>query len=252
MPYQATVYNLMISYPSDAEKEALAVKDCINRWNDTNSSQRGIVLHPRDYRTHAPAVLAAPEDQRPQAVINDYVLPADWLIAVFKNRIGTSTGKFESGTLEEIEEFRKSNPYKPISVYFYAEALNRKVKKYKAHLLGIWKKYKDCEELYRELNVDLSLITDKNTFLRQKFVDLKKITEKNAYILLREIANDTNCIAVKSSFYREETKIETNGHRYIGFDLALENLRQKGLIEKKDAVEEIFALTELGRQELKP
>ena len=65
-------------------------------------------------------------------MINNYLLgQSDWLIAIFKDKFGTSTGKAESGTLEEIELFLKFEPRRPVSIYFYLESQNEKVRQYK-------------------------------------------------------------------------------------------------------------------------
>ena len=250
MPYQATVYTLMISGPSDAEEEKRVLRDCVNRWNDANSGNSTILLHPSDYRTGAPAVLANPEDERPQAVINEFVVkPSDWLIAVFKDKFGTPSGKAESGTLEEIQLFRKLNPEKPISVYFYVASRDRKVKKYKKQLKGLWKEYKDCNELRNEFSANLSQIVYNDTYFRHKFIDWRGRIEDRAQILLTEIAHDANGTAVVSMFTPKEMKIETNGHKYIGFDTAFKHLYQRGLIENIDGKGEAFRLTDSGKGE---
>lgn len=252
MSYQATVYTLMISGPSDAEEEKRALKDCVNRWNDANSDHSTIVLHPLDYRTGAPAILANPEDERAQGVINELVVkPSDWLIAIFKDKIGTPTGKAESGTLEEIELFRKLNPQKPISVYFYVATRDRKVKKYKKQLTGIWKEYKDCNDLRNEFSTNLSQIVYKNAYFRHKFIDWRRKTEDRAQILLSEMGHDANGIVTVSVFAGEEKKIETNGHKYVGFETALEHLYRRRLIERTGAQDEVYMLTDLGKQEIK-
>ncbi|MFH1287196.1 MAG: hypothetical protein ABII25_00670, partial [bacterium] len=138
MSYQATVFNLMISCPSDAKDGQEVVRKSINNWNDKHSERNQIVLLPLYYETHVPAVLAEPGDERPQAVINDYIVRmSDWLIVIFKNKIGTPTGRADSGTLEEIQLFRKLYPYRPVSVYFYEQTEDEKVKEYKDKLPGI-------------------------------------------------------------------------------------------------------------------
>jgi hypothetical protein len=54
---------------------------------------------------------------RPQSLINEqFVLDADILIGVFWTRLGTPTGREESGTVEEVREFLARG--KPVLIYF--------------------------------------------------------------------------------------------------------------------------------------
>jgi hypothetical protein len=57
-------------------------------------------------------------EERAQGIINKkLVSTSHLLIAVFRSRIGSPTGKEISGTVEEIKEFKKAG--KPILLYFY-------------------------------------------------------------------------------------------------------------------------------------
>ena len=251
MSYPSTVYNVMISYPSDAEEERRAIRDCINRWNDVHSEGSGMVLLPLDYKTHVPPLLASQGDERAQAVINEYIVKSsDWLVVVFKNKIGTHTGKAESGTLEEIELFQKSNPQKPISVYFYKETQDDKVKQYKEQLKGIWGEYKDCQDLENNFFINLSQVVNKNTYFQQKLVGSYRRLEEKSKILLVEGAKDTGSLIIVSKLAEQELQIETNGGKYFGYEAAFEYLCRKRLIEKLDPEGEVFSLTDLGKQEV--
>jgi hypothetical protein len=68
---------------------------------------------PVKWETHA-----SPEmGERPQAIINKQVVrDSDILVGIFRTRLGTPTGVAESGTVEEIREFRKKA--KPVLLYF--------------------------------------------------------------------------------------------------------------------------------------
>ncbi|HEV7425146.1 MAG TPA: hypothetical protein VGQ46_02175 [Thermoanaerobaculia bacterium] len=71
------------------------------------------ILEPVLWETHA-----RPEfGDRPQAIINKQIVEGcDILIGAFWTRLGTHTGAAESGTAEEIEEFRAAG--KPVLLYF--------------------------------------------------------------------------------------------------------------------------------------
>lgn len=251
MAYQATVFTLMISCPSDAEDEQKVLREHINRWNDVHSERTAVVLLPSFYKTHVPAILAGPEDERPQAVINEYMITSsDWLIAVFKDKIGTPTGRAESGTLEEIELFRRDNIQKPVSVYFFASSRDEKVAQYKEKLTGIWKEYNGCHDLGQEFFINLSQVVHKSTYFRQKFIDTNRKIEERAQILLTEIANDAKNVVLVSKLIGQELKLETNGCKYVGYEMALDFLCKRRRLERADSKGEVFKLTELGKQEI--
>lgn len=100
MSFQATVVQVMIAGPSDVADEKNAVRDALGRWNATNAESSSCVLLPMSWETHSVPELG----DRPQKLINDQVLAhADVLVAIFWHRLGTPTGQFASGTLEEID-----------------------------------------------------------------------------------------------------------------------------------------------------
>jgi len=63
------------------------------------------MLHAVRWETHSyPAT-----GERPQGIINRQIVDSGHLlIGIFGNRVGTPTGEAQSGTIEEIEEFRKT------------------------------------------------------------------------------------------------------------------------------------------------
>ena len=113
MSYIATVIPVMIASPGDVEQEREEVRNAIYNWNDINSKNTSMILNPIGWETHG-----APEmGDRAQALINKRLLTdCDLLIAVFWTRIGTPTGSYESGTVEEIERHMAED--KPTMIYF--------------------------------------------------------------------------------------------------------------------------------------
>ena len=113
MSYSATVYRVLISSPSDTVKEREAIPEIIYTWNSINSENFNVVLLPVLWETHTTPQMG----DRPQEIINKQIVDSsDILIGTFWTRIGTKTGKSESGTVEEIEEFISSE--KPVLLYF--------------------------------------------------------------------------------------------------------------------------------------
>lgn len=113
MAYQATVVRVFIASPGDVPDERDAIRSVVADWNAVHSLSRKIILEPVGWESHAVPRMGA----RPQAIINSQLLAeADILIAVFWTRLGTATGEYASGTVEEIEEHIKSG--KPAMIYF--------------------------------------------------------------------------------------------------------------------------------------
>lgn len=113
MSYPATVFKVMIASPSDVAAERNIVREVLFEWNTVHADTRQKVLLPVGWETHS-----VPEmGDRPQALINKQILDGcDLLVGVFWTRIGTATGEFVSGTVEEIEEHIKAQ--KPTMLYF--------------------------------------------------------------------------------------------------------------------------------------
>ncbi len=113
MPQKALIYRILVASPSDCVHERRLVPDVISAWNAAHSLATGAILEPVLWETHA-----LPESgDRPQGIINRQLVDnCDILIGTFWTRLGTSTGKAESGTAEEIEEFRSGG--KRVLLYF--------------------------------------------------------------------------------------------------------------------------------------
>lgn len=96
MPHEAIVYNVMIASSSDVEDERRTISDVIFKWNYTHSMNSGKVLIPLRWETHSAPLLGT----RPQDVVNHMVLKhADVFVGIFKDRLGSPTGKEASGTI---------------------------------------------------------------------------------------------------------------------------------------------------------
>lgn len=109
----AVVLNVLIASPSDVAAERDVVTSAIYAWNAAHHPTVGIMLNPVRWETHSyPA-----SGDRPQAIINKQIVESgDILIGIFGHTVGTPTGTAQSGTIEEIEEFRKAGKY--VALYF--------------------------------------------------------------------------------------------------------------------------------------
>ena len=167
MSYQVEVYQILISSPTDVIEEGRIVFEEINRWNSQNSKFFEIVFLPVSWKTHS-----IPEmGDRPQEILNkQFVRDCDALIAIFWTRIGSSTGKAESGTIEEIEELIALE--KPVSLYFsdlpkhQNEIDNVQYKKLKSfkkeqYLKGLVKNFDSHEEFREDIKKRLIKLAEK-------------------------------------------------------------------------------------------
>jgi hypothetical protein len=117
--FSATVYRVLIASPGDLTEEREVIEEVVNSWNASHADAEGIVLLPVRWETHA-----VPEyGDRAQAILNRrLVADCDILIGAFWTRVGTHTGAFESGTVEEIEQFAKAQ--KPALLYFSSREID--------------------------------------------------------------------------------------------------------------------------------
>lgn len=113
MSYESRTFNVMIASPGDVAVQRAIVREEVYEWNAIHSMHRKIVLLPVGWESHS-----SPEmGDRPQGVINKQLLNScDLLVAIFATRLGTDTGKHESGTVEEIKEHIALE--KPAMLYF--------------------------------------------------------------------------------------------------------------------------------------
>jgi hypothetical protein len=162
MSYKATVMKILVASPSDVPEERQAIPEVIYTWNSLHSEDFGVVLLPVKWETHA-----APEmGGRPQGILGDQIVDTcDLLVGTFWTRIGTNTGKAVSGTVEEVDTFRRSQ--KPVMLYFSSRDVDptkidlvqyEQLSKYKDECFedGIVWEYSNIEELKAKLTGHLT------------------------------------------------------------------------------------------------
>lgn len=157
MSFIATAYQVLIASPSDVPEQRKKIPEILNKWNTANSVYYEIVFLPVKWETHA-----VPEmGDRPQAIINKQLVEnSDILIGTFWTKLGSHTGVAESGTVEEIQEFMKSN--KKVMLYFSSVPVMpdsidfqqyEKLKGFKADCQqkGLYDSYSTLEEFEQKL-----------------------------------------------------------------------------------------------------
>ena len=163
MPRESLVYEVLIASPSDVVTERGLLTEVVEDWNSANSRSHGISL--QALRWELDRVPASGE--RPQEILNKQLVEnADILMAVFWARLGTPTGRALSGTVEEIEQFRRKG--KPVLLYFSEAAvphhhdpeqfrlLNEYRKSLEAHTL--YSTFQGPEDLRRRVTRDLARV----------------------------------------------------------------------------------------------
>lgn len=171
MAYQATILNVMIASPSDIAEERQLVRDAIYEWNAIHSKQFGVMLNPVGWETHV-----APEmGNRPQEIINKRILnDADILLGIFWTRLGTETGEYVSGTVEEISKQIKSQkltsiyicdkPIPPSQITEQYQKLQVQIREWMPS--GVLNFYNDLSSFKQKIRDHLSLHIQQNEYIQ--------------------------------------------------------------------------------------
>ncbi|HUY28339.1 MAG TPA: hypothetical protein VMV27_13050 [Candidatus Binataceae bacterium] len=113
MPETIQLFRILLAAPSDIMEEHTLLAGAINDWNVQHGDAVRARVELMNWRTHA----HPDAGRRPQALLNrQFADRADIVIAIFWRRLGSPTGKAESGTVEEIERARRRG--KKVMVYF--------------------------------------------------------------------------------------------------------------------------------------
>lgn len=258
--------------PSDVIAERNTVRDVIHEWNDIHSDTRKVVLLPVGWETHS-----SPEmGDRPQAIINKRVLEkCDVLVGVFWTRIGTNTGEYLSGTVEEIEKHIELG--KPTMLYFsnkpvHPDSIDQdqysKLKEFKqsCQTRGLYETYDDLVEFRQKFFRQLQLkINEDKTFTEETGEEFDTVIQsfksppielsKEAGILLKEASRDPNGMILW--IRGNETHIQINGDNIIPdpsrrtvakWEAAMEELFSNLLIVDTGYKREVFEITDKGFQ----
>ena len=192
MAYQATILNVMIASPSDVAEERQLVRDAIYEWNAIHSKQFGVMLNPVGWENNdAPQM-----GNRPQEIINKSILNnSDILIGIFWTRLGSPTGEYVSGTVEEIYKHSENN--KLASIYISKKSYPDNIDLEQLQLL------RDQTQIW--LKEGLLDFYDNHSLFKQKIKDhLSLHIQHNKYI--QTIVNELNS---------NDTPIETSTKQTI-------------------------------------
>ena len=272
MSYNAKVFNVMIASPSDVASERSIVREVIYDWNAVHSNREGIVLLPVGWESHSSPEMGT----RPQEIINRQTLDkCDLLVGIFGTRIGTDTGEYDSGTIEEIE--RHIALGKPAMVYFskqlgdsdnfdkdqYAklEALRQNYES--RGLYEIYDGDADFKEKFsRQLQIkvnqhEIFQFRDEGIYpslgMEESESNIPQLSDE-AKVLLKEASQGSQGLVLHQPSVTEIT-IWTNGKNVIPnqnpriiakWKAALKELKEAELLENEDHQDELFRITHRG------
>lgn len=263
MSYTAKVYKVMIASPSDVTKERDIIKEVLNDWNAANAEKRKIILFPVGWETHSYPEFGA----RPQDIINKQILKGcDILIGVFWSRIGTSTGKYDSGTIEEIEEHIKMS--KDTMLYFSLAPINpeniiqdqlNKVKEFQDKYKngGLYSTYKDAEEFRKILVKHINFKMNDQKYFdqnpKEEFNNKSNNLSEIAKSILVEGSKDERGIVFRTPTV-QGVIIQANHTNFPGsttresanLGAAIDQLEKEELIKDTGYKRQMFKLTEKG------
>jgi hypothetical protein len=256
MAYDGKVLQVMIACPDDMSKERQIVRDVIYGWNDVHARPNNLIFWPVDWETH----LAPDLHGRPQDIINERLLKhCDLLVGLFGSKLGTPTGKAESGSVEEIKRHQAAG--KPTMIYFSSMVQSNVDPSHLAALQefkewckskGIYRPFSNQDDLREQFARHLPQILYDSPYLKaqaQRTPDLIFPPEviatdpatslsDEAKELLTEAAADRSNQVLKLQFM-SDSYIQTNGKTFgrdagprawARWEFALEQLVDGGLL----------------------
>lgn len=270
MSYSANVYKVMTASPSDVAAERSIVREVLSEWNVVNADIRKQILLSVGWETHS-----VPEmGDRPQAIINKQILHGcDLLVGVFWTRIGTATGEYASGSVEEIEEHIKAN--KPVMLYFSsAPVMPDSVDPEQYRLLkdfrlscqsrGLYESYSDVQDFQSKFYRQLQLKINRDEYFKiedalnlgeifQETINTPSLSKEAAFLLKEAVSDPGGQILLLAHLgghvmqVGEKNLIEDGNERSRAiWEGALEELERHSLIAAATYKRNIFKVTRSG------
>ena len=255
----------MIASPGDVPRERVIAREVTLEWNAINSADRGIALMPVGWDTHSSPSMA----DTAQAVINSQVLAdCDLLIAIFWTRLGTPTGEYASGTVEEIERHIAAG--KSAMIYFSkvpVEADSVNPEQYKALVQfrdslqsrGLVSFFNDSSmfrvDLFRHLSqtVIRDFVGGAENSTAPQSLEEPAISDAARELLFAAVADSSGQILYLQTF--DGVEISTDGRNVIEdqtprttarWEGALTELEQRAFIVARGSKRQVFSVSEHG------
>ncbi|OBS33719.1 DUF4062 domain-containing protein [Pseudomonas syringae] len=272
MSYSAEVFNVMIASPGDVDAERNIVREVLAEWNAIHSAKQKIVLLPIGWESHSSPDMGA----EPQAIINQQILQkCDLLVGIFWTRIGTATGEYASGTVEEIERHVASG--RPAMLYFSSKPVvldtvlpeqYAKLKSFKesCRSRSLHESYETLTEFHTKFNRQLQLKINSHKLFsiaenREQQIVISSQTDipdlsYEATMLLHEASLDSSGVILYLR-HLGGTDLQTNNKNLIDsnerritakWEAALQELLDQKLVIGRGQKGEIYEVTNSGYQ----
>ena len=270
MPFTATVLRLMIASPGDVQAERAIVREVVTEWNSTDGARSNVMLMAIGWETDV-----APEmGDTPQNIIDKRILgDADLLVGMFWTRLGTPTGSYASGAVEEIETHLKAG--KPAILYFSSAPAPpdsvdpdqyRALKDFRdsCKTRGLFATYSDVNDFRRRFSRDLQLMMNSQGVGASGAASesteasgsrgSKEPLSADAAALLKAASADASGvimygrygagseISVGDKVFNEDSAPRTIA-RWEG---AIEELEKRGFVKATSSAREVFEVTREG------
>ena len=271
MSYDAKIFNVMIASPGDVASERNIIREMIYEWNAVHSMARKIALLPVGWESHS-----SPEmGNRAQEIINSQILDkCDLLVGVFWTRIGTATGEYISGTVEEIQKHIGTG--KPTMLYFSEQPARldsvdpeqyEKLKEFKESCKsrGLYETYDSHSEFKEKFYHHLQLKVNNHDIYFSSQAELEQTGVYQSETKFPSLSHEARVLLKEASMDNHGTilyihtlggvDLQTNGKNLITeksprqiaqWESALNELLNEDLIAEKGHKGEIFQVTSMG------
>lgn len=263
MAFNARVFKIMLASPSDVDAEREAARRQVDRWNAAHSEARNIVLLPVGWETNSTPRLG----HRPQEILNEQVLKgSDIVIGIFGERVGTPTGDYESGSVEEIQRHHESG--KTVKLYFseapisrhhdpkQLESLNRFKDEMKA--IGTYQPFSSTDDFAQRFYTQLEIEMNQPEYQGSDGIESEDanptVLSTKATQLLLACSEDRGGTILKRKWIGGSA-LQANNRNFTekasareiaAWDAALEELVEANLVRDAGHSGEIFRITDGG------
>lgn len=262
MGFDAVVYNVMLSCPSDIKEEKDIFAKVLRKYNNLHSAKNNIVLLPIMWESDSIPI----QGEHPQNLINEMVLSkSDILIAIFWTRLGTPTDVALSGSVEEIEKHITTG--KPTLLYLCTKSPNlsdidtNQLSELRSFIdknknKGLYHEYEDLHDfedtLYKNIVHLINNNDLKNINIQNKKNDKMYLSMKAKYILKEASkSKDGMIFRIKNlggTTYQvnKDECTPTNPRDCAEMEEALNILEQYDLIKPENLERDLFKITSKG------
>lgn len=231
MPITAKIYRILIASPGDVIEERNIIEERINHWNKLHSEAEGITLLPKRWETDATPDL---NGENAQVIVNRQIVDGcDLLIGIFWTKLGTPTGRSDSGTAEEIERVRSAG--KRCLLYFSDKLVSpsqhnpseyKRLQEYKDNHIknsrGMYGNFNDLNNLKETIDQDLIKVVRE---IKQKESEEDVIPERGEKSFLKE----SKAHATDLSLYLNESLVENKPTLAIKNSMTAYNSKSGGI-----------------------